>query len=120
MIECAVMVNGGRGKSAGPSGSDKSLPEKSVRNGSGRDSGTARSASSSGSVAGRFVPLTPRPGWLAVMSVVFAAWMALLGYLYLTTVHSRGTTLPTTTVSFHSLRADLPIAYRILRFALNA
>ena len=39
-------------------------------------------------------PLTPRPGLLAVLAVLFAVWMAFLVYLYFTTLHPHRSAAP--------------------------
>jgi hypothetical protein len=39
-------------------------------------------------------PLTPRPGLLAALAVVFGLWMAFLVFLYVTTIHPRRTASP--------------------------
>ena len=44
-------------------------------------------------------PLKPRPALLAVMSVVFALWMAFLIALYFKTSHPRRSTAPSTALS---------------------
>ena len=44
-------------------------------------------------------PLKPRPVLLAVMSVVFALWMAFLVVLYFKTIHPRRSTAPSSGLS---------------------
>ena len=44
-------------------------------------------------------PLKPRPVLLAVMSVLFALWMAFLVVLYFKTSHPRRSTAPTSVLS---------------------
>lgn len=44
-------------------------------------------------------PLTPRPGLLALLAVLFAVWMAFLVYLYFKTVHPHRSVAPTADVA---------------------
>lgn len=83
------MADGVRGRS---SGNEKGKPPARVGDRSGQEAASP--------VIRPFTPLTPRSGWLVVMSFVFAAWMALMGYLYLTTVYARPSPAPTTAEAF--------------------
>ena len=82
-----MMATGGRAKSA-PASKAKAGAERAEVSAAGADSS-----------APAVQPLTPRRGLLAVMSVVFAAWMAFLVFLYFTTVYPRRSVAPDSSLS---------------------
>ena len=58
------------------------------------------------------LPLKPRPGLLAALSVVFALWVSFLVVLYFKTVYPRRSTAPRPDASGSVLEQDRPTITR--------
>ena len=54
-------------------------------------------------------PLTPRPGLLAALAVVFGLWMAFLVFLYVTTIYPRRAVSPSSGPT--AMAVDASLAY---------
>ena len=87
------MANGGRASSGRPAKAKS------------REVGAELAATGANSSVPPAKPLAPRRGLLAVMSVVFAAWMSFLVFLYFTTIYPRRSVAPDGSLSAVPARA---------------